>query len=61
DKENWEIVVDESESTSTEQTRCTTGSLGTDVRYLRVSLISWPEGESAGLGEIAVGGTATGG
>ncbi|MBN1612636.1 MAG: discoidin domain-containing protein, partial [Polyangiaceae bacterium] len=29
DKENWEIVVDESESTSTEQTRCTTGSLGT--------------------------------
>jgi hypothetical protein len=61
DKETWETVVDESESTSTEQTRCTTGRLGTDVQYLRVSLISWPEGESAGVGEIAVGGTASDG
>ena len=61
DEENWQTVVDESESTSTEQTRCTTGSLGTDVRYLRVNLISWPDGESAGLGEIAVGGTASDG
>jgi glucosylceramidase len=61
DQETWETVVDESESSSTEQTRCTSGSLGTDVQYLKVSLISWPDGESAGIGEIAVGGTVSGG
>jgi hypothetical protein len=56
DSASWTTVVDESNTTSTDQTRCATGDFGA-VTFIRVNFVSWPSGQQPGLAEVAVGGT----
>jgi len=59
DGDTWTTAVDESGTESTEQIRCAAGDFGV-VTFLRVRFVRWPEGQPAGLMEVAVGGTPGG-
>ncbi len=52
DGTTWTTVVDDSQTTSTAQTRTSTGALGSNVEFLRVSFV----GQPAALAEVVVSG-----
>jgi hypothetical protein len=53
DGTQWTTKVDQSQNTSTAQTRTATTSFGTGIGFVRVSFT----GQPAGLAEVAVTGT----
>jgi hypothetical protein len=57
DGKSWTTAVDQSQTTSTAQTQQATGSFGSNIQYVRVSLVGLPTGQPAALAEVVVGGT----
>ncbi|MBW8780362.1 MAG: discoidin domain-containing protein [Verrucomicrobia bacterium] len=53
---NYVTAVDQSQTTSTEQTRVATGNFGTGIGVVRVRFTGLPPGLPAGLAEVSVGG-----
>jgi beta-galactosidase len=56
DGANFVTVVDQSQTTSTQQTRTATGNFGSGISVVRVRFTGLPAGLPAGLVEVAVGG-----
>jgi len=56
DNVHWTTVVDQSQNTSTEQSRTAVGYFGSGIEYLRVAFTNQPPGLVPGLAEIIVGG-----
>jgi beta-galactosidase len=52
DGTTWTTVVDESQTTSTAQTRTATGSFGSSIQFVRISFV----GQPAALAEVVVSG-----
>lgn len=56
DGTNYTTVVDQSQTTSTDQIRVATGNFGNGVGFVRVRIFGTPAGVPAGLAEVSVGG-----
>jgi autotransporter-associated beta strand protein len=56
DKVNWTTAVDESQNSSSEQSRTAVGNFGGGIQYLRVQFTNMPAGLTPGLAEVVVGG-----
>ncbi|MGC3989735.1 MAG: glycoside hydrolase family 2 TIM barrel-domain containing protein [Chthoniobacteraceae bacterium] len=53
---NFVTVVDQSQTTNTDQTRVATGNFGSGIGIVRIRFFGVPTGQTAGLAEVSVGG-----
>jgi len=56
DSVNWAMVVDQSQNSSSEQSRTDVGNFGSGIQYLRVQFTNLPPDLVPGLAEVTVGG-----
>ena len=56
DNVNWTMVVDQSQTSDSDQSRTAVGNFGSGIGYVRVQFTNMPPGLVPGLAEVTVGG-----